>query len=139
MRTYYTPSSARLKKIEEIIKVAAKQGSSHFIRQSLGHVLYTVREIEKNTPSLSLLRRRKRCSLCADAMRKFMKAIEKTIGTKNFMKFIGNSNLNQVTLVFAIDDTSSMYEEIEAAKDIAKYIVLNISRPNLKVDYILSR
>ena len=39
--------------------------------------------------------------------------------------------------MFAIDDTGSMSDEIQAAKDIAAYIV-NISRPNLEVDYILS-
>lgn len=90
VRTYYTQSSARLKKIEGIIKVAAKQGSSDFIRQSLGHALYTVHEIEKNTPPKAPVIRKKRCSLCADAMRKFMKSIEETIGKKFFTKFVGN-------------------------------------------------
>lgn len=132
-RVYYTQSSARLKKIEEIIKVAAKQGSSHFIRQSLGHALYTVHEIEKASVG-----RKKRCSLCADAMRKFMKLIEKKIGNKNFSKFVGNIKLDKATLMFAIDDTGSMHDEIQAAKDIATYIVRDISRPNLDVDYILS-
>lgn len=40
--------------------------------------------------------------------------------------------------MFAIDDTGSMSDKIQAAKDIATYIFRNISRPNLKVDYILS-
>lgn len=138
VRTYYTQSSARLKKIEGIIKVAAKQGSSDFIRQSLGHALYTVHEIEKNTPPKAPVIRKKRCSLCADAMRKFMKSIEETIGKKFFTKFVGNIISDQATLMFAIDDTGSMSDEIQAAKDIATYIFRNISRPNLKVDYILS-
>ena len=131
---HYTQSSARLKKIEEIFKVAAKQGSSHFIRQSLGHALYTVREIKKASVG-----RKKRCSLCADAMRKFMTSIETAIGKEKFTKFVGNTNKDQATLMFAIDDTGSMHDEIQAAKDIATYIVRDISRPkNLKVDYILS-
>ena len=38
--------------------------------------------------------------------------------------------------MFAIDDTGSMADEIQAAKDIATHIV-NYRRPNLEVDYIL--
>ena len=39
--------------------------------------------------------------------------------------------------MFAVDDTVSMYQEIQAVKDIATYIV-KTPRPNLEVDYILS-
>ena len=39
--------------------------------------------------------------------------------------------------MFAVDDTGSMYQEIQAVKDIATYIVKK-SRPNLEVDFILS-
>ena len=56
---------------------------------------------------------------------------------RQFEKFIGNQNDTKVTLMFAVDDTGSMYQEIQAVKDIATYIV-NITRPNLEVDYILS-
>ena len=66
-----------------------------------------------------------------------MQSIETTIGKGKFEKFIGNRNDNKVTLMFAVDDTGSMYQEIQAVKDIATYIV-NITRPNLEVDYILS-
>lgn len=118
--------------------MAAKQGSSHFIRQSLGHALYTANEIEKRKLHMhSLVRRKKRCSLCAGAMKEFMKKIEKAIGKTNFVKFIGNKNMAKATLMFAIDDTGSMSGEIQAAKDIAEYIV-KYPRPNLQVDYILS-
>lgn len=138
IRSFYTHSPARLEKIKQIIKLAAKQGSSQFIRQSLGHALYTTNEIEKKKiASHPSLHRRKRCSLCVNAMKQFMDAIKNAIGEKNFTKFIGNKNDNKATLMFAIDDTGSMYEEIQAAKDIATYIV-NYSRPNLKVNYILS-
>ena len=131
LRSFYVQSPARLKKIEKIIRLAANQSNNQlFIRQSLGHALYTAREIEKKKP------RFKRCSVCRDAMKKFMKMIEE-IGKEKFQKFIGNKNLDRATLMFAIDDTGSMSDEIQAAKDIATYIV-DYERPNLKVDYILS-
>lgn len=134
---YYTQSSARLKKIEGIIKIAANastRGSSHFIRQSLGYALHTVREIEKHSK-----RRKRRCSLCQRAMATFMEKIKNEIGEKEYNKFIGNKIMDKATLMFAIDDTGSMSAEIQAAKDIARYIVDTTSaRPNLKVDYILS-
>ena len=132
LESFYVQSPARLKKIEKIIKLAANQSNDQsFIRQSLGHALYTAREIEKKKP------RKKRCSVCRDAMKKFMKMIETEIGKENFQKFVGTKNSARTTLMFAIDDTGSMSDEIQAAKDIATYIV-NISRPNLEVDYILS-
>ena len=132
LRSFYVQSPARLKKIEKIIKLAANQSNDQlFIRQSLGHALYTAREIEKKKP------RFKRCSVCRDAMKKFMKMIEKEIGKEKFQKFVGNRNLDRATLMFAIDDTGSMSGEIQAAKDIATYIV-NYPRPNLEMDYILS-
>lgn len=140
MRSFYSQSTVRLKKIENIIKVAAKHGSSRFIRQSLGHALYTANEIERKkiaSPPLPTLVRKKRCSLCATAMKNFMNLIENAIGKKNFTMFIGNKNMNRATLMFAIDDTGSMFDDIQGAKDIAKYIV-NYPRPNLKVDYVLS-
>ena len=45
--------------------------------------------------------------------------------------------MDKTTLMLAIDDTGSMADEIQAAKDIATHIV-NYRRPNLEVDYILS-
>lgn len=142
MHSFYSQSTVRLKKIENIIKVAAKHGSSRFIRQSFGHALYTTNEIERKRIASTLaapssLVRKKRCSLCATAMKKFMNLIENAIGKKNFTIFIGNKNMNRATLMFAIDDTGSMFDDIQGAKDIAKYIV-NYPRPNLKVDYVLS-
>lgn len=135
LRSFYVQSPARLKKIEGIIKLAAKQGSHQFIRQSLGHALYTTIEIEKKK---SAIHRKKRCSLCANAMKKFIKTIEKEIGREKFEKFVGTSKKgNKATLMFAIDDTGSMGNDIQSAKDIAKFII-EYPRPNLKVDYILS-
>ena len=132
--SFYVQSPARLQKIEKIIKLAANQSNNQlFIRQSLGHALYTAREIKKKKTRF----KRSGCSLCEDAMKKFMKMIEKETGKENFQKFVGTNNLDRTTLMFAIDDTGSMSDDIQAAKDIATYIV-NYPRPNLEVDYILS-
>lgn len=132
LQSSYLQSPARLKKIEKIIKLAANQSNDQsFILQSLGHALYITREIEKKKPRI------KRCSLCRNSMRRLMVMIEREIGKEKFQKFIGTKNVARTTLMFAIDDTGSMSDEIQAAKDIATYIV-NISRPHLEVDYILS-
>ena len=64
-------------------------------------------------------------------------SIKRAIGKRNFKRFIGNQNGNKATLMFAVDDTGSMYQEIQAVKDIATYIVKK-ERPNLEVDFILS-
>ena len=137
LRSYYSHSPARLKKIEGIIKLAAKQESRQFIRQSLGYALYTTIEIEKKKKKPS--RRRKRsCSLCMEAMMSFMHKIKKEIGEEKFEEFIGEkAGKDKATLMFAIDDTGSMSGEIQAAKDIAAFIV-KYPRNNLEVDYILS-
>ena len=66
-----------------------------------------------------------------------MRSIKGAIGKDNFKNFIGNQNQNKITLMFAVDDTVSMYQEIQAVKDIATYIV-KTPRPHLEVDYILS-
>ena len=66
-----------------------------------------------------------------------MQSIKTEIGKDKFEKVIGKQNDNKATLMFAVDDTGSMYQEIQAVKDIATYIV-KTSRPNLEVDYILS-
>ena len=67
-----------------------------------------------------------------------MQSIKRAIGKDNFKKFISNQNINKATLMFAVDDTGSMYQEIQAVKDIATYIVKKPKRPNLEVDFILS-
>ena len=46
-----------------------------------------------------------------------------------------------VTLVFAIDTTGSMWNEINSAKKIARYVIDNVPRnldTKMKVDYILA-
>ena len=136
-RSFYLQTPARVKKIEGIIKFAAQHDEEKFLRQALGHALYTTINIQKSKHSSLTSRRKKRCAICVNAVKKMMQSIKTTIGKDKFDKVIGNQNDNKATLMFAVDDTGSMYQEIQAAKDIATYIV-KIKRPNSEVDYILS-
>lgn len=129
MKRYYSPSSLRLEKIKEYIKLAAKNGNNKFIQQALGHGLYTAIEIEKRKT-----RREKRCAVCS-AVKKYMDTIKKEVGPAVFEKMIGVKE--KVTLMFAIDTTASMSDEIATAKAIAKGIVDHL-RQQTEVDYILS-
>ena len=136
-RSFYLQTITRVKKIEGIIKLAAQHGKGQFLRQALGHALYTTINIQKSKHSSLTSRRKKRCAICVNAVKEMMQSIKTEIGKDKFEKVIGNQNDNKATLMFAVDDTGSMYQEIQAVKDIATYIV-KTPRPNLKVDYILS-
>ena len=68
------------------------------------------------------------------AVMNFMDSIKAELGDAAFDTFMSVNG--DVTLMFAIDDTGSMRDEIQAAKDIAIAIV-NKQRDE-KVDYILS-
>lgn len=63
-----------------------------------------------------------------------MKSVEDKLGPTAFNDLLGVND--DVTLVFAIDDTASMGDEIQAAKEIAKSIALHPRTGD--VDYILS-
>lgn len=63
-----------------------------------------------------------------------MDAIKKELGNTVFDTFMGVHG--DVTLMFAIDDTGSMRDEIQAAKEIATSIV-NHPRDEV-IDFILS-
>jgi len=130
MKRYYSPSSLRLEKIKEYIKLAAKNGNNEFIQQALGHGLYTAIEIEKRKT-----RREKRCAFCVSAVKKYMDTIKEEVGSAVFQNMIGVNE--KVTLMFAIDTTGSMSAEIATAKAIAKGIV-DHPRQQTEVDYILS-
>lgn len=130
MRRYYSQSSLRLKKINDYIKLAAKNGNDGFIQQAIGHGLYTTIEIEKRKSG-----RKKRCIPCESAVKTYMSTIKKEVGVKVFEEMMGVED--KMTLMFAIDTTGSMWSEIVSAKAIAKSIV-DYPRPNTKVDYILS-
>jgi hypothetical protein len=64
----------------------------------------------------------------------FLDSVRQTIGVSAFNDLLAMQG--QVTLMFAIDDTGSMRQEIAAAKKIATSIV-DEQRPE-PVDYILS-
>ena len=130
MKRYYSQSSLRLKRINDNIKLAAKNGNNGFIQQALGHGLYTTIEIEKRKVD-----RKKRCIPCASAVKTYMSTIKKEVGDTVFEEMMGVED--KMTLMFAIDTTGSMWSEIVSAKAIAKGIV-DHPRPNVKVDYILS-
>lgn len=129
-KRYYSPSPRRLEKIKDYIKLAVKNNNNEFIRQALGHGLYTAIEIEKRKSS-----RKKRCALCESAVRKYMETIKKELEPEHFEKMMGVNE--KVTLMFAIDTTGSMSDEIATAKAIAKTIV-DHPRQQTEVDFILS-
>ena len=130
MRTYYSQSSLRLKKIKDYIKLASKKNNTRFIQQSLGHALYTTIEMEKKKAG-----RKKRSTSYSTEVKNYMDRISNEIGYDKFDKMMGVKE--RLTLMFAIDDTGSMSDEIKAAKAIAQYIV-NHERSDTEVDYILS-
>ena len=68
------------------------------------------------------------------AAAKYLDELRKNVTDETMAKVI--SAKGDSTLIFAIDTTGSMHDEINAAKAIAKQII-NIQR-DYKVDYILS-
>lgn len=123
---YYSHMAVKLQKIKKNIKLATQKRSYRFFRQSLGHGLYTAMELDKKTG------RKKRTS--TSEVKKFMESIKTELGDSVFDTFMVVHG--DVTLMFAIDDTGSMHDEIQAAKDIATSIVTHPR--DEAVDYILS-
>ena len=122
----YHYSSHRLAKIKANIKLAAQKRNYLFARKALGHGLYTVMQLNKRSA-------RKRRD-ATGVVKTFMDSIKVELGDAAFDTFMSVNG--DVTLMFAIDDTGSMRDEIQAAKDIAIAIV-NQKRDE-EVDYILS-
>ena len=123
----YRHSSQRLEKIKANIKLATQKRNYLFARQSLGHGLYTVMQLAKKSG-------RKRRASTSSAMKTLMDSIKKELGDSTFDTFMSVNG--DVTLMFAIDDTGSMSDEIQAAKNIAEAIVKHPRDDT--VDYILS-
>ena len=121
----YHHSSHRLAKLRANIKLATQKRNYLFARKALGHGLYTVMQLNKSG-------RKRRAT--TSAVKNFMDSIKTDLGNAAFETFMSVNG--DVTLTFAIDDTGSMSNEIQAAKDIAIAIV-NKKRDE-KVDYILS-
>ena len=70
----------------------------------------------------------------SSAAKSYLDRLRKDIGDKKMNKIL--SAQGDSTLMFAIDTTASMYDEIQAAKAIAKAII-SVTR-DFEVDYILS-
>ena len=123
----YHYSTRRLKNIKANIKLATQKRNYLFARQSLGHGIYSAMQLAKKIG-------RKRRSATSSAVKTFMDSIKKELGPSMFDTFMSVNG--EVTLMFAIDDTGSMSDEIQAAKDIANSIVHH--KRDETVDYILS-
>ena len=122
----YHHSSHRVAKIKANIKLATQKRNYPFARKALGHGLYTVMQLNKASG-------RKRRD-ATSTVKTFMDSIKVELGDAAFDTFMSVNG--DVTLMFAIDDTGSMSDEIQAAKDIAIAIV-NQKRDE-EVDFILS-
>lgn len=125
----YAHNSHRLEKIKANIKLATEKRNYLFARQSLGHGIYSASQLAKESKL-----RKKRAATSSDPVKEFMDKIKSELGPSMFDTFMSVNG--DVTLMFAIDDTGSMSDEIQAAKDIASSIV-NHPRDEA-VDYILS-
>ena len=121
----YRPSYHRLGKIKANIKLATQNRNYQFARQALGRGLFSAIQLAKKSG------RKKRST--STAVKAFMNVVKRELGNSfdTFMSVNG-----EVTLMFAIDDTGSMSDDIQAAKAIATAIV-NHARDE-PVDYILS-
>ena len=123
----YRHSTRLLAKIKANIKLATRERNYLFALQSLGRGLYSAKQLAKKS-------RRKRKANTSSAVKTFMDMVKRQLGASAFDAFM---NVNgEVTLMFVIDDTGSMHDDIQAAKDIATSIV-NHPRSGV-VDYILS-
>ena len=130
MRKYYSQSPRRLEKIRDYIKLASKKNNTGFFKQSVGHALYTTIEMKMRKTG-----RKKRSNSYSTEVKNYMDRIKGEIGNETFDKMMGVNE--SVTLMFVIDTTGSMYDEIKAVKAIAQYII-DHQRNDTKVDYILS-
>ena len=125
----FTFTQKRLDTLAESIDLAAKAGSFKYARWALGTGLYGQNRFSQTT-------RRKRRSGLRTPTEEFLVRIQRKIGHRLFQKMMSVSN--SATLMFAIDTTGSMLEEIQAAKDIASTIVKWPRNKTLEVDYTLS-
>ncbi|PFX21152.1 von Willebrand factor A domain-containing protein 7 [Stylophora pistillata] len=121
-------------KLKGLLARAIRGKSYKYAREVLGRIMYLL-----STKS-SALRRRKRSTSgnkTTPAMRgsNFLQDLRKQIGALTFDSFMAVQG--DVSLMFAIDDTGSMREEIQAAKNIAIDII-NYPRNASVKSYILS-
>lgn len=104
----YHPSAFRLRKIKEDIQLAIQKRNYMFARQALGRGRYTSKQLADRSG------RKRRTATYEIPAQSFMKSVEDKLGPTAFNDLLGVND--DVTLVFAIDDTASMGDEIQAAK-----------------------
>jgi hypothetical protein len=115
---------AKMDSLTKNIKMALTQRSYLFARETLGQAMYKA----LTSPSKIV----KRSALSA---RQYLTKLKKEIGPDKFRELLGVEDYK--TLMFAIDDTGSMADDIRAAKNIATAIV-NTQAGKKTVNYILS-
>ena len=124
-----THNAQRLRKLQDLIKTAVKKRSYRFARKLIGEAMYTIIKIKEQSTKTG---RGKRQTIVSTT--NFLGNLRQSIGDAAFNELLAMQG--QVTLMFAIDKTGSMQEEIDTAKKIAQSIVdQNRVHP---VDYILS-
>lgn len=116
----------KLSDLKNDIKEAVNSGNLKSARRALGLALYTASQLSSKS------RRHKRSM--TEKAKNFLAEIKKELGAAKFSRLLALDG--EVTLVFAVDITGSMQDEIDAAKAIVSAISkYERSQP---VDYILS-
>ncbi|XP_047127877.1 uncharacterized protein LOC100200589 [Hydra vulgaris] len=120
------PVETLLKELEEFLITAAKGGSIDFARVTLGKSLFNFmkKEIAEGLPIDDINK----------ASEGYLNKIKSEVGDEKFSQIISSQGAS--TLMFVMDTTGSMSEEINAAKGIAKAIIETTRE--FPVDYILS-
>lgn len=111
-------------RLSRLLTNAVKSKSYKFARDVLGKVLHLL--------STESSRRRKRSP--ENEGTTFLQELRQTLGNETFDSFMAVKG--DVSLIFVVDDTRSMWDEIEAVKKIATAVV-NYPR-EAPLDYILS-
>lgn len=119
-------SEATLTKLKGLLVTAIKSKSYKYAREVLGQIMYLL-STKTSPPG-----RRKRSSQNEGG--KFLQGLRQQVGSSTFDSFMAVQG--DVSLMFVIDDTGSMGNEIQATKNIAIDII-NYPR-QAPVEYILS-
>ena len=122
-----------IKNVKKFIKEASKdrKANTAILRILTARGLFLAQKLTKK--SIKAIRKRDYSDLFQGAL-VFLESIKNDIGDTAFEQYLSVSGL--VTLIFAIDDTGSMLEDIKAANAIATQIVR--AKRDYDVDYILS-
>ncbi|CAH3164627.1 unnamed protein product [Porites lobata] len=121
-------SYSTLAKLKSLVEKAIQSKSYIYARQIVGKIMYLLSTKAKSSS------RKKRSSTSEG--KAFLQDLRKKVGATKFDSFLAVQG--DVGLMFAIDDTGSMGNEIEAAKKIAKDIINYRERKVPIKEYILS-